>query len=529
MANDYRRMEFLIVGGILGLGYQLSRQTGSDCPRSSRTAKQGSALTNSMGGKQTRMEGVRRDFERRASAKFSQAQRPIETNVVGPGYLMPYFTDERRQATSDELKDRKLELYNGSMEVKNGMKKNEVQRMFHPTESKTAVTSGGVAMAPDDRQNDVRQLEESWVSKMKQHVHPTPSVLVGPGLGLSDPNATTPGFHPLVRVLPTDLAKYTRTTLGALGANHGGPMISTAADASITPETVSYKDRVWDNADHRPLEHSVGALSAPTHRSRIPRTTNTKMDPSTGRVGGGQMATMSTTQRFMKSHNGRRNFEQYIPQDQYTNRTATDCSEAPGMYVIDKGYTDKTKRGAPTIWMGGVKAPEALMGKRTHLLSDNTKVLVREHVGNPGMIVNGVDPRKNSYVRSTIRESLQSTTPMTHQMVGGPVTGMGQRLDNIDRKNIKMVRGKKLCDGNGTPFRPAGRVNVMNSLHAGKVSIRDDRSQAIAGNESARFVNNMAPVGRFDGAFNKLQEENAQEMLFVRNDMVPNVLEALPA
>jgi hypothetical protein len=478
------------------------------------------------------VNSVRRDYDRRASAKFTQAQRPIESNVIGPGYLMPYFTDERRQATSDELKDRKLELFNGSMEVKHGMNKNEVERMFQPSETKTAlaVTSGGNATTPDVRDTNVQQLEESWASKMKQHVHPMPSVLVGPGLGLSDPNATTPGFHPLVRVLPTDLAKYTKTSLGAVGANHGMPLISTAADASIMPNTVSYKDRVWDNADHRPLERSAGALSAPTLRAQISRTTNTKMPASAGRVGGGQMSTMSTTHRFLQSHQGRRNFEQSIPQEMYTNRTATDISEAPGMYVIEKGYSDNTKRSTPTMWMGGVKAPEASMRNRKHLLSTvDSKVLVRERVGNPGMIVNGVDPRKNQYVRSTIRESLHSTTPSMHEIIGGPATGLGQRFDNMDRRNVKMVRGKKLCDSLVTPFRPAGRVNVLNSTHAGKMAVRDDASHAVSGNDSARFVNNMAPVGRFDGGFNKLQEESAQEMLFVSNDMVPNIIEALPA
>jgi hypothetical protein len=530
------RMEFLIVGGILGLGYQLSRQTGSDCSSTSNCTmtptRHVTSSSSSSGTGHHRIESVRRDFERRASAKFMQAQRPIESNVIGPGYLMPYFTDERRQATSDELKDRKLELFNGSMEVKQGMNKSEVERMFDPSETKTAVpvTSGGSATAPEMRDDTIQQLEETWVSKMKQHVHPTPSMLVGPGLGLADPNATTPGFHPLVRVLPTDLAKYTKTSLGAVGANHGVPIISTAADSSIAPNTVSYKERVWENEQHRPLERSIGALSAPTIRAQIPRTTNTKMPPVAGRVGGGQMSTMSTTHRFHQSHHGRRNFEQFIPHEQYTNRTATDISEAPGMYVIDKGYTDNTKRSAATMWMGGVKAPEALMRNRTHLLSDTSrKVLVREHVGNPGMIVNGVDPRKNQYIRSTIREALHSTTPMMHEIVGGPVSGLGQRFDNVDRRNIKMLRGKKLCDSLGTPFRPAGRVNVINSVHAGKVAIRDDTSHAVAGNDSARFVNNMAPVGRFGSGFNKLQEENPQEMLLTRNDMVPNILEALPA
>lgn len=266
-------MEVLVALGIAAVGYQLSKE-----PRVPRRARRAGAVLGRTDeydrrtGPSATAAAVAANLaadEAAKRARWQDALHPRATGVIDPATAwdasLPYFRSAKSQNTNTKVKQTRMELFTGALDAATSAtgtyrRKTEVAPMFKPGDAaaqRGPVTFSGSHGQPALDLDAARR--RTWVSGLQNNVLPAPQVRVGPGLGLGPDRAVGgDGFHPMLRILPTNVGEYKKNNLPGR-VNHGAaPVARRAADLGENAALGRPGKLEWDQ-ERRPMEPTRAA------------------------------------------------------------------------------------------------------------------------------------------------------------------------------------------------------------------------------------------------------------------------------
>lgn len=446
------------------------------------------------------------DADRRAAqAVWRDSLQPALTGVVTPGTkpdgtALPYFSSARAQATNNPLKQRRLELFTGAMDAGTSAsgtwrKKAEVETMFRPQESAMPVRSGGsaggVAVGADQARRYAAGL---W---RQNNILPAQQVRVGRGVGVDPGVPAADGFHPMLRVLPTNVGEYRKNNLP------GGVVPGAAAVPSRPAEVTLAKQRpesFW-TIERYPVGPGRAAATAPTNRAEEQLGCG-KLVGSLYLGGGG--ADSSYVQPLHRARDGR---DDDNPGEHKLN--VTGARDGVGGYVNARdggGRVDHQRREASAGGQAGVlTGPRAAAAKASYVVQDTHRAGTCAQVqGNPGSAVQGGQARPFDRAPRTLKEVVQGPVQpgvAAPYVKGARVQGTYKWLDRESKRYGQMTK-----DYMPAPGMASAASRRWSSVQCGdRVHVRDRSALATTATPAA-----MAPVGQPTGTYNRLPEQNAR-------------------
>jgi hypothetical protein len=240
-------MELLILAGLGAAGYHLNKkgkETRYDHTELARPASQGPLEKEDLGV-----------YEKR----FVQSMDPVETGIIPPGYnasslikptdlrdstgrpVMPFFSSERKQHTSTNLKQTRMELFTGAIyedQSQTGYYRRKEERapLFRPEEVRQKVTFSGTT---GNQIYNAENREDRFVlPNKKHHMTPTEQIRVGPGINTPVDVPASGGFHTYTRILPKNIGEYSKNNLpGRSGAGGAGGVPGSSLIGTSTATT----------------------------------------------------------------------------------------------------------------------------------------------------------------------------------------------------------------------------------------------------------------------------------------------------
>jgi hypothetical protein len=240
--NFYNIMEFLLIGGLAFIGYEISKSPGKV------------------------QEATYKKIERNANEYPFKSDARISTNPANMPFdtQQPYFRREGGMSSSmnNQIKTRTLENFTGNNNLDFQSKKEQVC-LFKPSENVQNIY--GTPALSDETYNRYKS------STMMNNVSPIEKQQVGPGLNTSGDVAAKGGFHQYFRILPTNVGDYKNNTLE--GRVISGKGITENRTSNAVQEV--YKPKTYYEQSEHPTMAGKSAFSAATHQSVItPDVTN---------------------------------------------------------------------------------------------------------------------------------------------------------------------------------------------------------------------------------------------------------------
>lgn len=133
--------------------------------------------------------------------------KPMNPNGTSAG-LMPFFRSEKKQTTSDTVKDQRLEAFTG----RNNTEFSHKQELQAPN---PRPQDTGRNLLFDTENNRKRIENESQVIQKNNNVLPFQQIRVGPGLGINTDTPAADGFHSQFRILPDNVNSYRKNAFAA--------------------------------------------------------------------------------------------------------------------------------------------------------------------------------------------------------------------------------------------------------------------------------------------------------------------------
>lgn len=511
-------MEIAILGAVGLLGYTLS-SNGKDARFE---ARDNPVLKNKQAypwGPGTTVQADL-DADRQASqARWEMAQRPHTTGVITPntkpGDRLPFFTSAAKQNTNDGVKQRRMETFTGALNVDSSLtgtysRKKEVPSMFKPewTAGKVSSsgTTGSTAFGIDQSQRFIPSVRQN-------NVLPTQQVRVGRGVGVGPDVSASDGFHPMMRVMPTNVGDYKKNNMPGVVIPGGSAVASRPMASQLLQEG---PPRFYD-MERYPLGPGKATLNALTVRTQ---------DPGTGCGGRGRLlsdeyyggATLYGAQSTATVPSRNRNDNN--PNMHETN--VTGASRGIGAFVnsdFDLARVATQQREQPTQYEGmltGSKAPKA---EEMYVLSDTHRSIHRTEVmGNPASAVGGGHSRPQDAMDRTLREQLH---PQSQPGVAAPyLKGHSvQATDKwLDRESKRY--GQHMVDWlppahKASDVRVPGLVQVKPRLQLPEAPVLPTTTTPLG----------MAPVGVSTTTYNKLPPTNTRlDLGIAKNQLASNEL-----
>lgn len=221
-------MELLILGALAGAGYALN-QKGKETRYDHKDIRRDPGMRYPVAPGDVKVQAEDRSlYDKRWLASLDPAQTGIVPAGMGASALgiatdlkdatgrpvQPFFSSERKQHTSTQLKQSRLELFTGAIYEDKSQTgfyrhKEEQKPFFNPTESAVKVSFSGSAGNPAYKVDADRYT----VHNKKHHMAPTEQVRVGPGINVGPDVPSSGGFHEQFRILPPNVGGYKKNNL----------------------------------------------------------------------------------------------------------------------------------------------------------------------------------------------------------------------------------------------------------------------------------------------------------------------------
>jgi hypothetical protein len=499
-------MELAIAASIAGLGYYFNSTQDAKKPTpmkptslsSTQNARVATTLDQSNPEKSLLSE-ARQMEERAAEKKWTQAQDPQNTNVIANQRLYPFFKSARTQNLNESILDRKRDLFMGNESTY--VKKEEATARFK-TLPQQIDSSGSQGNAQCPRRMPV-------ASMLQNNVLPAEQIRVGPGVGLPvDELAGNDGFHPRLRVLPSNANVYRRNQLqGRIKA--GKPLNGVrAADPVVRNNN---PPAVWDMSRY-PLQKGKATVNALKQRPNAsPECVNRYHEQDYAGV-----AHMPSGHAIETSQNTRIRDDDNMGFDQ-TNITAASTTGTGGYshYMYDDSKIASQQREQHNHNITGVSGPLAPNAPTGAILSSKTlRESGGERFGIAGHYTEAGFTRPNMHAKPTLREQTGGQTA-----TGAAISAVKAHTQQCTYKQLGKEAKRPLVDGYwANPERTEALKRTMvgpenlTSVCVGRTAYRvRDRSQVennVATGHAVMHYNNIAPVGRSTNSHNRLPETN---------------------
>ena len=516
-------MEIAILGAVGLLGYTLS-SNGKDARFEARDSP---VLKNKQAypwGPGTTVQ-AELDADRQASqARWEQAQRPHMTGVITPntkpGDRLPFFTSAAKQNTNDAVKQRRMETFTGALDAGTSQtgtysRKKEVPSMFKPEWTAGKVSSSGTT---GSTAFGIDQASRFIPSMRQNNVLPTQQIRVGKGIGVGPDTAASDGFHPMLRIMPTNVGDYKKNNLPGVVVPGGSAVALRPMQAQLLQ---TGPPRFYD-MERYPLGPGKAALNALTVRTE---------DPGTGCAGRGRILSdeyYGGATLYGAQSNGAqpsRNRNDNNPNMHETN--VTGASHGIGGFVnsdFDMSRVEAQRREQAVQYEGMLTGAKAPKSEEMYLLPDTHRSIHRTEVmGNPSTAVEGGKARPQDQVDRTLREHLHPESQpgiAAPYLKGHSVQSTHKWMDReAKRYGHHMVNWMPPAH-KATDVRFPGLVQVKPRLQLPEATVLPTTATPIG----------MAPVGVSTTTYNKLPPTNTRlDLAIAKNQLASNELAvALP-
>lgn len=250
-------MELVLATTIGVLGWVLSKPGATPVPLNSVQSAAGVQPANTKNKQKTSKE-LLKAHDTVAEKRWEAAQDPA-SNIVGR--QVPFFSSFRKQHTNDDVKQRRMEIYSGTLGYDtsaSGTWKHKVETvpMFKPVAqplTSSGSSGNGVTYDPSRYLASTTGIQNNALPFQQQRV--------GPGVGVGVNVVATDGFHSKYRVLPPDLG-YKRNILEGRVVPGGSGVAAREVDPKFSSKGVP---RVY-SMERRPLERGRAAATAQASR-----------------------------------------------------------------------------------------------------------------------------------------------------------------------------------------------------------------------------------------------------------------------
>ena len=271
-------MELLVLSGLAYIGYELSKDN-----KTTRTTVKPTAVLQ------------------------RQDKYPIENdNIPNHNNMIPYFTSAKAQNTNDTYKQRSLENFTGTDNIRFQNKK-ECENLFQPQANLSNIN--GATLSLDDRNRKDRYT--NTITGLMNNVSPIEKQYVGPGLNVGPDVASKGGYHDLYRILPDNVNSYKKNSFA--GRVLSGKNMTTERDSAPVLQDNKKPERYYTMKEV-PLSQGRSQTSAPSSRSTtvLQDTMRESCTPGLGIAGPANMAEsmQSSVQYNTRTHD---RTECYIP------------------------------------------------------------------------------------------------------------------------------------------------------------------------------------------------------------------------
>ena len=508
-------MELAILGAIGLLGYNMAPD------KQSRTEVREQPLVKNAQaypfGPGTTVQKAMDEDRRATQARWQQAQGPFKTGVITPntkpGDMMPFFRSACKQNTNDAVKQRRMELATGALDMSCSQtgtyrKKKEVPAMFKPEWTATAVTSGGSGgSVPFGMDQSTRYVP----SQKQNNVLPTQQQRVGPGLGVGMDVAASDGFHPMLRVMPKNVGEYKKNNLEGRVVPGGAPVATRPMDVDMPqfkPPTF------WDMARY-PLGPGKAAVNARSERPAIPQV------GCGGRVVGDDYFGGAGRKGTYAGHTT-------ASRDRYDNNLATHETNVTGSRHGVGGFVNAThdiakiqaqQREQIGQYDGVLTGDTAPKAPEMYIMPNTARdVHKADATGNPASAVEGGRARPMDPLDRTLREHLHTEGQpgiAAPYIKGHTVTGTDKWLDREAKRYGQHLVNWMPSPHMATDARVPGIVQITPKQQVERAHV-----MPTVPTPSAR-----APPGATTTTYNKLPTQNGRlDLSIARTQLAANPL-----
>lgn len=471
-------------------------------------------------------------YNAEARKKWNQSLMPHLTGVVSPNTardisasgMLPFFKSERTQGTNDAMKQRRLEMYTGALDMgtsSTGTYRNKTEvPLEHPANPQEVRSSGS-----QGNPVSARQMERFAVPRFHNNVAPTPQVRVGPGLGLSAEAPATDGFHPMLRILPSNLDVEMRK-------NELGPTATVAGFNRIASGTNPVAV-----AKNRPDNPTVQSCNRPLAKSRAAATAQAYHPTEDGRAGIGKVVggeyfggAASVTSALMETAvtEGRDRSDAHggLPVVNLTGAAYGVGGFVNGEFETGRFASQQREMHSEFGFLSSQN--KARVAPAGQLLPATNRDLTRRdtllHAAmTPTMPVG--ESRPMQAPRATLRQQYVTQTPMTNVKAG-----FGTTMTNATRE-VELYREAKRGSQVTSRINAPGRMNVRKPDGAGRTRFKVDHNpRCQSALPTVRTNTKYGAAGKLTSNFNKLDDAHPYAATFdlVRNQLGNNPY-AMPA
>ena len=251
--------EFLILGGILAFGYQITQNNNNE-PLIDEEATQSNVLSVDVP-----MNNV---LENQQIMSHRQLQDNFELNVrqhmnrddVVTNYNQPFFKSGRSQNTNEYYKDTKLGIFTG-VENLDFQKKEVPTNTFSPTVDSGRPIHGNIF------QPDMERYKNYVAHANHNNVTPIEKQYIGPGLGIPIDQPAAGGFHQNFRIRPDNVNVYRKNNLSSLPVQGSKTLIDKPAQSPNIESTKGLTAEEFTTIGDRGFDNARFVSDAPTVRS----------------------------------------------------------------------------------------------------------------------------------------------------------------------------------------------------------------------------------------------------------------------
>ena len=510
-------MEAVIIGLILGLGYTVSRQGTQRAGKVESVAVDRPESYPFVGA--TPSNELKKEHEKASEERWLASRNPRSSGIVDPR-TYPFFTSMKTQHTSDDIKQRRMELFTGKLDEATWKHKQESGPMFEPTPQMLS-SSGTSGNGP----NYEAMRKVSAVSGIQNNVLPFQQIQVGRGVGVDPSAPASDGFHSMYRVMPVDHSAYKRNTYESR-PNHG-TAINSARE--VDPKYYSKGVSRFYSMERRPLEKGRAVATAQAHR---PKTVVPGCHVDTEEyfgIAGASGHNVPAGDSSRDKSDDRHGFP-------LTNVTGD--RHGIGAYTVTEFDSAKmiTQQRENTQTHGTLTGDRhAQTSSQTFVTAPTKRDLVRrhDHVGGAGHFVPTGAAQPFDAPQPTIREQLHDQT--NGFAAAAPVI-KGARIQCTNRQLLKQSkRGTQVVNTYVTAPERTGeyrRARMGDDLLAEdrcvNIAVKEDRklSRAVSHAQSSVMYMNQAPPGVSSiGNRSRLPEENRfQDYTIARDNVKGNDL-----
>ena len=248
--------EFLILGGILAFGYQITQ---NNEPLAEETTHSNVLSVD------VPMNNV---LENQQILSHRKLQDNFELNVrqhmdkdeVVTNYNQPFFKSGRSQNTNENYKDTKLGVFTG-VDNLDYQKKEIAMNTFSP------IVDSGRPIYGNTFKPDMERYQNYVAHANHNNVTPIEKQYIGPGLGIPIDQPAAGGFHQNFRIRPDNVNVYRKNNLSSLPVQGSKMLIDKPTQSPNLEFSRGLTADEFTSIGERGFDNARSALDAPTVRS----------------------------------------------------------------------------------------------------------------------------------------------------------------------------------------------------------------------------------------------------------------------